>query len=38
MLKKGIAPDLIAAELKGLEAAIRTELWRLVLLTPGGAA
>jgi Family of unknown function (DUF6074) len=38
MLRKAIAPDLIAAELTALEAAIRTELWRLVLLTPGGAA
>jgi hypothetical protein len=39
MARKGIAPGLIAADLKSLECAIRAELWRLVMMTkPGGAA
>jgi hypothetical protein len=35
--RRGIEPELIEAQLRNLEAAIRAELWRRVL-TPGGAA
>lgn len=38
MLKRGIATAIIDRELRALETAIRTELWHLVLRTPGGAA
>jgi hypothetical protein len=37
MVRRGIVPDLIEKQLRALECAIRTELWR-VMLTPGGAA
>lgn len=37
MAKRGVEPDLIEAEIRALECAIRAELWRLIL-TPGGAA
>ena len=32
MLRRGIAPDLIAREARALENALRNELWRLVIL------
>ena len=37
MERRGIAPDLIAAQVRGLESAIRCELWRVTILE-GGAA
>lgn len=37
LLRKGVAPALIEPEMRALEAAVRTELWHLVL-APGGAA
>lgn len=37
MSKRGFAADVIRAEVQAIEAAIRAELWRVVL-TPGGAA
>jgi hypothetical protein len=37
MARRGIAWDLIEAEVRALESAIRAECWRLIL-TPGGAA
>ncbi len=37
LARKGVAPELIAIEMRSLECAIRAELWRMVL-TPGGAA
>lgn len=37
MTKRGIESDLIGADIRALECAIRTELWRMIL-TPGGAA
>jgi hypothetical protein len=37
MTRKGVDPERIDQELATLEAAIRAELWRLVL-SPGGAA
>jgi hypothetical protein len=37
MEKRGIAPELIDAEVGALERAIRAELWRMILM-PGGAA
>ncbi len=37
MRKRGIAEPVIADEARAVEAAIRAELWRVVL-TPGGAA
>ncbi|MGY2935988.1 hypothetical protein ACVWZ6_005590 [Bradyrhizobium sp. GM6.1] len=36
MRRKGVAEDLIAAEARMMEAAIRTALWKSVLGTPGG--
>jgi Family of unknown function (DUF6074) len=36
LARKGIADPLIARELRALEAAVRTELWRRVLSAPGG--
>ncbi|SER58451.1 hypothetical protein SAMN05216548_12715 [Faunimonas pinastri] len=37
MARRGIIAEMIASEIRALEAAIRAELWLLVL-TPGGAA
>jgi hypothetical protein len=37
MARKGVLPDLIARERRALEAAVRTELWRLIL-APDGVA
>jgi hypothetical protein len=40
MAKRGIAPELIAEQVRALECAIRAELWRIVMQPgqPGGAA
>lgn len=37
LLNKGIDPETAEREVQALEAAIRCEVWR-VILTPGGAA
>lgn len=37
LTSKGVDPERVAVEVSALEAAIRCELWR-VILTPGGAA
>jgi hypothetical protein len=37
LARKGVPPDLIERECRALEAAVRTELWRLIL-APDGAA
>jgi hypothetical protein len=37
MRRKGIDEDLIVREMRCMESAIRTSLWRLVM-SPGGAA
>ncbi|TDR89123.1 DUF6074 family protein [Enterovirga rhinocerotis] len=34
MLKRGIEPTLIEVEVKALESAIRSELWRIIMQTP----
>jgi hypothetical protein len=36
MERRGIAPEVIDAELKALEAAIRAALWQIVMRVPGG--
>jgi hypothetical protein len=38
LIRRGIAPDLAAREVRSFELAIRTQLWRLVLLRDGGDA
>jgi hypothetical protein len=37
MARRGIAPELVDEQMRALEIAVRSELWRMVL-TPGGAA
>jgi hypothetical protein len=37
MQRRGIAPELIAPQLKSIESAVRAELWRATF-APGGAA
>lgn len=38
MRKRGIPEPIIVAEARAVECAIRAELWRVVMQTPGGAA
>ena len=40
LVRKGVVPKAVAAELRALEAAVRTEIWRLVMMPhrPNGAA
>ena len=37
LLRKGVSPEVVKAEVAALQGAIRAEVWRLVL-APGGAA
>ena len=37
LLRKGVEPEAVQAQVEALQGAIRAEVWRLVL-TPGGAA
>ena len=37
LIRKGVEPEAVQAQVEALQGAIRAEVWRLVL-TPGGAA
>lgn len=38
LARKGVAPELVEAEVRALEVAIRAAMWRVLLSPPGGAA
>jgi hypothetical protein len=38
LTRKGVAPNLIAREVKALESALRAQLWHLILRRPPGGA